>query len=76
MFSENELRTVIKEVWKRKSMKLRTSRIVSFRIPYLGQYKSHGNMKTKRYQRDLKKDRKKKRLKYNELLMSKNKLLW
>lgn len=74
--TENELRTIIKAVLNRKSMKLRTSHIVSFNVPNLGKFKSHGNKKVKRYRKDLLKDRKKKRIKYDKLLMTKQKLLW
>lgn len=70
--SENELRTVIKTVLKRKDMKLRTSHIVDFNVPYLGKFKSHGNKKVKRYQRQLIKDREKKRIKYYKLKQLKN----
>ena len=57
-------------------MKLRTSHIISFIVPKLGKFKSHGNKKVKRYRRDLVKDRKKKKLKYEKKLMTKEKLLW
>lgn len=45
-------------------MKLRTSHIIKFRVPFVGRFRSHGNLKTKRYQKELKKDREKKRIKY------------
>lgn len=48
-------------------MKLRTSHIIDFIVPYIGKFKSHGNKKVKRYQSDLKKDREKKRIKYYKL---------
>lgn len=70
--SENELRTMIRTVLKRKDMKLRTSHIVDFNVPYLGKFKSHGNKKVKRYQRQLIKDREKKKNKYWKLKAEKN----
>ena len=70
--TENELRTVIRTIWNRKSMKLRTSHIVDFNVPYLGKFKSHGNKKVKRYQRQLIKDREKKKNKYWKLKAEKN----
>lgn len=75
-FTENELRTIIKTILKSKSMKLRTSHIINFTVPYLGRFKSHGNKKVKRYRRDLTKDRKKKKLLYEQKLNTKEKLLW
>jgi hypothetical protein len=70
--SENELRTIIRTILKRKDMKLRTSHLMNFNVPYIGKFKSHGNKKTKRYQSDLIKDREKKRKKYWKLKELKN----
>jgi hypothetical protein len=64
LLSENELRTIIRSVLKRKDMKLRTSHLMDFNVPYIGKFKSHGNKKVKRYKSDLIKDREKKKKKY------------
>ncbi len=45
-------------------MKLRTSHLMDFNVPYIGKFKSHGNKKVKRYKSDLIKDREKKKKKY------------
>ncbi len=45
-------------------MKLRTSHLMNFTLPYVGKFKSHGNKKVKRYKSDLEKDRKRKKNKY------------
>lgn len=75
-FTEKELRLIIYSILKAKTKKLLSSHIVDFKIPALGRFKSHGGKKVKRYQKYLRKDRKKKKLKYEKILMSKEKLLW
>ena len=74
--NEKELRCIIRVILNSKSMKLRTSHILNFTVPHLGRFKTHGGKKVKRYKKDLVKDRKKKKNKYDKLLMTKERLLW
>ena len=71
--SKNELRSIIAMVLRYKSYKLKTSILVDFKVPHLGRIKTHGNKKNKKY---LIADRKKKKKNYDQMLLTKEKLLF
>lgn len=74
--TKNEIRIIIRTILNSKSAKLKSSHIVDFTMPLIGRFKTHGLKKVKRRKADQARDRKKKRIKYNKLLMTKEKLLW
>lgn len=72
----NEIKFIANQILKSKRNRIRQGYIIDFRIPGLGTFRTHGNRKVKRMTEVMKRDRKRKRLKYRELGLTRKKLLY
>ena len=74
--TRNEIRAIVKVILNSRANKLRQAYIVDFKIPYLGQFKSHGNKMVRRKTKTLAADRKRKRPLQRKKQLTKEKLLF